>query len=145
MTKLRIKEVNERSFNKNEISDSIYVMADEMSYGDYDDYFQELFEPYDINIYDYKNYDELINNINEETLKECYIQVSNDYIRWLIKTVDGGDNMLNPFVEYIDMLLDIINEASFKVEANAELKQNLLLLSKYLINSKKILNKIVEC
>ena len=45
--------------------------------------------------------------------------------------------MLDTFVEYTDMLLDIINVASFNVEANVELKQDLILLGKYLINAKR--------
>lgn len=140
---MKLKETT--SFpNRTYLSDAIYVMIDEMTYGNYDDYFQKLFKSYNVDIYDYKNYDELFNDIDEKILKDCYIQVSNDYIHWMIETADGGNNMLDTFVEYTDMLLDIINVASFTVEANIELKQNLLLLSKYLINAKKILNEIIE-
>lgn len=136
-----IRETNDNVLSKNDLGNNIYEMAQEMTYGDSDDYLYELFDFYNINIYDYENYDEVFDNTDYDILNEIYIKVSNKYIMWLINEADDENDMLNSFTEYINVWIDITDSDGFHLAANSDLKKNVQLIGDYLRKVKQILDK----
>jgi len=136
-----IRETNDNVLSKNDLGNNIYEMAQEMTYGDSDDYLEELFDFYNINIYDYENYDEVFDNTDYDILNEIYIKVSNKYIMWLINEADDENDMLNSFTEYVNVWIDITDSDGFHLAANSDLKKNVQLIGDYLRKVKQILDK----
>ena len=136
-----IRETNDNVLSKNDLGNNIYEMAQEMTYGDSDDYLDELFDFYNINIYDYKNYDEVFDNTDYDILNEIYIKVSNKYIMWLINEADDENDMLDSFTEYVNVWIDITDSDGFHLAANSDLKKNVQLIGDYLRKVKQILDK----
>lgn len=136
-----IRETNDNVLSKNDLGNNIYEMAQEMTYGDSDDYLDELFDFYNINIYDYENYDKVFDNTDYDILNEIYIKVSNKYIMWLINEADDENDMLDSFTECVNMWIDITNSDGFHLTADSDLKKNVQLIGDYLMKVKQILDK----